>query len=142
MFAARKGRTEAAALLLEKGANLNASDKARPKAACSRAVPYARCVTQDGKTALYHAPTEAVRVVLTEAARVRDQKKRAAASELTDWLLAVQLEQYERALVETLGVALRADLRLLTEPDLESVGMKVVERRRFLAKAKLLKDEL
>jgi hypothetical protein len=61
---------------------------------------------------------------------------------VTDWLVALCLEQYERALVDTVGVALRADLRFLTEPDLESVCMKVAERRRFLKWAKLLKDEL
>lgn len=51
------------------------------------------------------------------------------------WLRKVGLASFRHALVCRLGVAGVDDLLRLTEADLEAVGMKVAERRRFLAEA-------
>lgn len=59
----------------------------------------------------------------------------ARSAPLAQWLRRVGLVHFRHALVCRLGVASVDDLLRASEADLESVGMRVAERRRFLAEA-------
>ena len=59
----------------------------------------------------------------------------AVPSDVATLLASLSLSQHGPALVTTLGLAAASDVALLTDADLEQIGMKPLERRKLLAAA-------
>jgi hypothetical protein len=128
--------------LLEKGANIQATNKVRGRG-CIGILAHAlhvtnssctdSCYTQDGKTAMHLAKDDTTRSALRKAAQEAPWR------DVVAFLERHSLSQFAPALKsEQIGVTCLDDLRHFDEPGLKNVGMSYIQQKKFLEAVKNL----